>query len=102
MKLFLMKCFVTNYSQCGEAEKIIILLTDGSSTNLETSHAAADNASVQHVKIISVALGPDVNEIELSQLTTDPDDENMYLPHGEPLESFELSIAEAICPRMYH
>ena len=47
---------------------------------------------------MSVALGPDVNEIELAYLTSSPLSENMYLPGGEALSSIQEQVADAICP----
>lgn len=74
-----------------------MLLSDGHATDipytLYWTYAVSSN-----IRVITVGLGPDVNEFLLYKLASNPDHENSIMTHGESLWVFTQKLAGMICP----
>ncbi len=76
-----------------------IILTDGNSNiNPTTTVPDAIQARVNNIHLMVVAVGQDINRIELEGIASDPKDENIYTVESiNDLNNLERNIVYSTC-----
>ncbi|ELU02814.1 hypothetical protein CAPTEDRAFT_212961 [Capitella teleta] len=92
--------WATYWSHYHGYDPIVVILSDGSPTDLISTFNAAGNIPMYYpfVRYITVGIGPDVNEYVLSKIASHPVHKNLILAGGEGLWTYAERVASMICP----
>ncbi|ELU08766.1 hypothetical protein CAPTEDRAFT_228894 [Capitella teleta] len=77
---------------------VIVLITDGASNNYDRTIEEARRTRLDRIDILSVGIGNWMDERELMEIATDPDEYNTYIvsKYAEP-ESLALNLRKSLC-----
>ncbi|XP_053400755.1 collagen alpha-6(VI) chain-like [Mercenaria mercenaria] len=81
-----------------DANKVMIILTDGRSTEPDLTRAKAVAAHRAGVDIFTVGIGSNVDKHELSMIASDHD-HTFYVRHFDQLQSIHQDIVDSICAK---
>ncbi|XP_035824757.1 uncharacterized protein LOC101847325 [Aplysia californica] len=94
--------FSQNSGARADVPRVAVVITDGSSPNRFVPSAdvtvEANNARRDHIGLISVGVGPNVNTGELQAIADDPDKDHMFNPQDySALAGLSKKIIDAAC-----
>ena len=87
------------------ANKVLIVATDGQSSNPSSTTSQAQLAMNEGIEILSIGIGSGVNEDELNKIASDPDSSHVLTITDYSAESFASIIQEltqGICKGITH
>ena len=70
--------FLSKYGSRSSASKMIILITDGKSNNMQLTTQQAMAARNQGITIFAIGVGSGIDRHELNGIATDPDSQHVF------------------------